>query len=179
MTYGTFSGETIDMFAPESQAAPPVAVEDVAPRYVGIVGHEAAKFTSYTEREARRIIAGLLDGENTVLVSGRSPLGGVDVWAEEVAEALQRRTVIFPPTARQWEGAGGFKERNQQIADASHELHCIVVAQLPPEYRGMRFPKCYHCDTDEHVKSGGCWTVRRGMAQGKPGHWHVIREVAR
>src|SRR5574341_355342 len=89
---------------------------------IGIVGHEAAKFTDQTKAQALAIIRDLLAPPGTVVVSGRCPLGGVDVWAEEIAAELGREPLIYPPKANAWET--GFKPRNIQIAEASDELHC-------------------------------------------------------
>lgn len=147
---------------------------------LGIVGHAEDKFTSGTERRARAAIREAInDFGATVIVSGRSPLGGVDVWAEEEAAALNLHTEIFPPTVMEWEARGGFKERNLKIAEASDLVLCIVVRELPPMYEGMTFPLCYHCKgrNPEHVKSGGCWTAWKAKARAwviiepdEPGH---------
>lgn len=126
---------------------------------IGIVGHEAAKFTAEQETIAREIICYLLEAPDAVLVSGRCPLGGVDVWAEEEELVLGRRTLIFEPRVNNWEY--GFKPRNLQIARHSDIVHCIVVSSLPSTYTGRRFDRCYHCHTSSHVKSGGCWTALR------------------
>lgn len=126
---------------------------------VGIVGHEAAKFTRVNEALARMIIRVLIAEPGTVVVSGGCHLGGVDAWAEEEALAMERGTLIFRPARLSWEG--GYKERNLLIAKHSEIVHCLVVRTLPESYTGMRFPYCYHCRTDAHVKSGGCWTARR------------------
>lgn len=142
---------------------------------IGIVGHEAAKFTPETEAKARAIIRALLTPEDAILVSGHCPLGGIDIWAEEVAKELGRSMEIFPPANYSW--SAGYKPRNIKIARTSDIVHCLVVAELPSTYTGMRFDYCYHCiKTPEgerppnHVKSGGCWTALRC-----PRHqWHVI-----
>lgn len=126
---------------------------------IGIVGHAADKFTPVTEHQARAVIRGLLAPLDTVLVSGGCHLGGVDIWAEEEARALGREALIFRPARLQW--AGGFRERNLQIARESDEVHCIVVRDYPEGYAGRRWKLCYHCGTADHVKSGGCWTARR------------------
>ena len=55
---------------------------------VGIVGHEAAKFTPETEHAARQIIRTLLATPDAIVVSGACHLGGIDVWAEEIADAM-------------------------------------------------------------------------------------------
>jgi hypothetical protein len=143
-------------------------------RVVGIVGSEGAKFTALGERHARNYIRSLLARPDVVAVSsGHCHLGGIDIWAEEVADELELEKLIFPPKFRGWEA---YKKRNLQIARASTEVHCITIATYPPHYDGMRFDFCYHCGTDEHVKSGGCWTVKQARRMGKSGFVHVIRD---
>jgi hypothetical protein len=150
-----------------------------ASRFVGIVGHEAAKFTPEGEATARAIIRELLADENAVLVSGHCHLGGIDIWAEEEAQALGREMVIFTPGVWAWEGYGDkmcFKQRNEAIADLSDEVHVIVVAKLPETYVGMKHEECYHCHTTDHVKSGGCWTGKDAIRRGKTADWWTIDE---
>ena len=143
-------------------------------RHIGIVGHEASKFTPQAERDARLVICSILASAmpDVVLVSGGCHLGGIDIWAEEQAKVMGLQTEIFLPQNRSWEG--GYKARNIQIAERSDELHCIVVAKLPDSYRGMRFEFCYHCKSGDHIKSGGCWTGRYAQKLGKPALWYVV-----
>src|SRR3990172_5472771 len=110
---------------------------------IGVVGAEGAKFTALTERHAKVLILHLLQPPEAVLVSGGCHLGGVDIWAEEIAGALGRGTIIHRPAAHSW--SAGYRPRNLQIAQDSHALHNIVVAEYPPRYKGMRFAICYHC----------------------------------
>lgn len=145
----------------------------------GIVGHEGAKFTPAMEGRARGLIVKILnlrDDDGLLrfdrIVSGDCPLGGVDLWARQEAEAQGRPFVGFPPASDDW--AGGFKPRNIQIAEASDVVYSIVVAQLPPGYTGRRFEYCYHCLSDSHIKSGGCWTVKHALGLGKRGHVLVL-----
>lgn len=141
-------------------------------KHIGIVGNEGAKFTPEAEEKARAIIRRLL-AEPCVMVSGHCHLGGIDIWAEEEAKALGRETSIWIPAALNW--SNGYKPRNIQIARKSDEVHCIVVATYPESYKGMRFQWCYHCETREHVKSGGCWTAKYAQKRyGKPAKWHVV-----
>jgi hypothetical protein len=140
---------------------------------IGIVGHEAAKFNVEAEETARRIIrAKLSDTHDTpvTLVSGHCHLGGIDIWAEEIATELGIPQIIHAPKKLQW--SGGYKERNLLIARDSDICICIVVAELPLSYRGMRFSSCYHCGSKrpQHVKSGGCWTAIRS----KHPVWYII-----
>lgn len=141
---------------------------------VGIVGSEAAKFTPETEAKARRLIQQVLSTATRV-VSGACHLGGIDQWAEEEAAKLGLPFTEFRPATRQW--SGGYKERNLKIAQFSDVVYCITVKELPPNYTGTRFALCYHCGTDAHVKSGGCWTVKQAKKFGKPGQIIVIGEA--
>lgn len=145
-----------------------------SPPRIGIVGHEAAKFTPEGEAQARRIIRELLTPEGAVCVSGACHLGGVDVWAAEEARAMGREVREYPPKRRTW--SGGYKDRNLQIANDADEVHCIVVDALPTSYHGMRFEVCYHCGSRDHVKSGGCWTRKQAEALGKSGYTHVVKQ---
>lgn len=138
---------------------------------VGIVGSEGAKFTRDTELLARQKIDELLRDASCV-VSGACHLGGIDRWAIEQAQHAKLPWIEYPPATKQW--TGGYKERNIQIAEASDLVVCITVKELPPHYNGMRFKLCYHCGTDDHVKSGGCWTVKYAQKLGKEGRVEVI-----
>lgn len=143
---------------------------------IGIVGSEAAKFTLETERKARALIRSFLTPEDTV-ISGRCPLGGIDIWAIEEGRRIgipEDRLIEFAPTRHTWSGAGGYMDRNLKIAKASDRVICITVRTLPPGYTGMRFALCYHCQTSDHVKSGGCWTAKKARQMGKGGETLVI-----
>lgn len=140
-------------------------------RKIGIVGSEGAKFTPQTEYKAKGIIKGLLSSYDTV-VSGGCHLGGIDIWAEEIADLFDLPKSIYVPRALSW--SYGYKPRNLAIARESDIVYCITIKELPPNYQGMRFDYCYHCGTNEHVKSGGCWTVKQARLMGKPGEVIVI-----
>jgi hypothetical protein len=138
---------------------------------LGIVGSEAAKFTQDTERAARMALRSMIKqcGANLV-ISGHSPLGGIDWWAIEEANALGVPTREYEPRVMAWAAPGGFRTRNLKIALDSDIVACITLKELPPGYTGMRFPEgCYHCKTppEDHVKSGGCWTLKQARRQGK------------
>ena len=135
---------------------------------IGIVGHEKAKFTPVTESSAKKTIRRLLN-EGDILVSGGCHLGGIDIWAEEISDEKGLEKIIHYPEALRW--SGGFRERNLKIAEDSDIVHCIVVEQYPEDYGGMRFDHCYHCNTSDHIKSGGCWTAKRT----KNAVWHIIK----
>lgn len=142
---------------------------------IGIVGAEAAKFTSGSERMAREYIRAILSQPGAILVSGHCHLGGIDIWAEQEASKLDMPMIIFPPKRRSWNG--GYKPRNLQIAETSDVVHCIAVDSYPSDYKGMRFDMCYHCGSSDHVKSGGCWTVKQAVAMGKIGHLWIVNNL--
>lgn len=141
---------------------------------VGIVGSEAAKFTEETKGYAFEYLARLYKGDTrvTTVLSGACHLGGVDRWAVELAEAFGIPCIEYPPANLRWND--GYRPRNILIARGSDEVICITVKEFPPDYKGMRFPYCYHCKTDSHIKSGGCWTTKYARSLGKPTRTVVI-----
>jgi hypothetical protein len=149
---------------------------------LGIVGHEAAKFTIAGEYYARDVIRQeIRHYKPEAVASGHCHLGGIDIWTEEIAEeeGCFNPDYIFPPKKRQWKG--GFEDRNIKIAVASTVQLCLVVDKLPDSYTGMRFPVCYHCARygphPVHVKSGGCWTMHYARKLGKETRLIVIPNV--
>jgi hypothetical protein len=141
---------------------------------LGIIGHAAEKFDKRTEKLAREeICKAIQEYRPLFIVSGRSPMGGVDVWAEEIAAGLGIRTKIYAPDENTWSGLGGFKERNLTIARASDLVLVIVVEKYPKNYRGMKFTGCYHCKgrNPSHIKSGACWTAWKSSV----GQWRIIK----
>ena len=143
---------------------------------IGIVGHEAAKFNVYTEAVAKQAIRRILGlFEYPQLVSGHCHLGGIDIWAEEIADKGGISKIIHPPDKLQW--SGGYRERNLKIARDSDIVYVLVVDKYPVGYSGMRFDYCYHCNTSDHIKSGGCWTGKEAKKLGKPVVWYIMPQV--
>lgn len=141
----------------------------------GIIGNGTDKFTELGAERAKSKIVEILYREDTV-VSGHSPVGGIDIWAEEAGRLLGCGLDIKEPDVHQWNPVGGYgyKARNIDIAADSDELHVIVARSYPPDYQGRRFDLCYHCLRDDHVKSGACWTAKQAQRMGKDVHWHYI-----
>jgi len=131
---------------------------------IGLVGSEGAKFTAKGKRKAMYAMFSLLQ-PGDIVVSGHCHLGGVDIWAEQIAALMGLDTDIYPPETLSWET--GYKPRNIQIAENSELVVCIAVDRLPPTFTGMRHELCYHCHTADHVKSGGCWTTKYARKIGK------------
>lgn len=148
---------------------------------LGIVGAEGAKFNTATERAARSLVRQLLQLNGSVheVVSGACHLGGIDVWAIEEAQhanvvyGASLTTREFPPKSQRWEPEG-YKERNILIAHNSDKVICITLAELPLDFKGMRFGLCYHCKSTKHIKSGGCWTVKHARSIHRQGEVWVI-----
>jgi len=148
-------------------------------KHVAIIGHGRDKFGPESARVACHVIADIFRDHgphNLVLVSGRSPRGGVDVWAEDMAEILGLRTDIKAPKTMSWSGPGGYRDRNLDIAQTADVVHVIVVDTYPDGYEGQRFKICYHCKTTDHVKSGACWTAKQAKKLGKEIVQHIIKQ---
>lgn len=142
---------------------------------VGIVGSEAAKFTDKGLVRAMTLLTSIIsDSEVTEVVSGKCHLGGIDIWAVQVAQSLRIPFKEFPPRRLSWPY---YKERNLQIVERSDIVHCITVDQLPIDFMGMKFNFCYHCNSSGHIKSGGCWTMKQAIALGKKGELHIVKNL--
>ena len=145
---------------------------------IGIVGHGEDKFTGLGKIRARRLIKVILAQDTCpfpIVVSGHSPVGGIDIYAEEIAKELNLDTDLKIPKQYTWDAQYGYKQRNIDIAKTSDEVHVILVDKYPPNYKGMKFKQCYHCFTNTHIKSGGCWTGKQAQKLGKKVYWHIIK----
>lgn len=159
--------------------------------YIGIIGSGSDKFTPEGEAIAKHEITRILSPKKCVLVSGHSPIGGIDIWSEERFKDYypEIEPRICKPDINQWnpivggKEAYGYKKRNQDIARFSDELHVIVPSKYPKSYTGEKYFD-YHCfnrfgeaiyNTENHIKSGACWTgnVFRAM-KGIPPVYHII-----
>lgn len=134
--------------------------------FLGIVGAGADKFTPAGEAKAKTVIRSLFMtfiSDNPILVSGHSPIGGIDIWTEETAKELgcYSKDHIKEPKQLCWNAEYGYKQRNLDIAKESDVLYVIVVDKYPPNYKGKLFKSCYHCHKTDHIKSGACWTAKR------------------
>jgi len=133
---------------------------------------------------------------NIILISSHCPEGGVDIWAEEMADKFGIQKEIYPAEVNQWEdkkvllfGGGiikhkGYRSRNIQIAET-----CDVLYDIEPK------GSCEHCDgrgfTSKHPNfllygrrcrfchgtgaySGGTWTLNYAKKLGKGVHQVII-----
>jgi hypothetical protein len=123
---------------------------------IGIVGPEARRWTAYLRHQAQMSIEVIISlHKGATIVSGGCPYGGVDIWAEQAAQKLKRRTLIFRPTKNAWKY---YKSRNIKIAKSSDILYCVV-----PQDKNH---KCRY-DGSPHPTNGGCWTLRYAQSIGK------------
>lgn len=136
-----------------------------------------------------------------IMISGHCPKGGVDIWAEEIADRLGIQKEIYPAEANQWEDKitevydslvpisrrvveKGYRSRNIQIAEACDVLYCIVpkTANVDEErgdlkeYYSTTDKKrgCIHCKILGHPTNGGCWTLSYAKRLGKETYLVVI-----
>lgn len=142
---------------------------------VGIVGSGEDKFTPIGKKRATSEIEDIIRiYPNAVIVSGHSPLRGIDVWAEEIGLKYKRKLDIKAPRQQSWDGEYGYKNRNIDIAKS--DIVFIIVADKYPEgYKGRLFKECYHCHTNLHIKSGGCWTGKKALEFGNLAMWIIIK----
>ena len=61
----------------------------------------------------------------------------------------------------------GYKERNEKIAQKAGYVYSIATKKIKDK-------RCYHCDEQNHDRTGGCWTRRFAMKLGKEGKTIVI-----
>lgn len=159
---------------------------------IGIVGPEESKWTEEQKLKAKLRIRILLQFgtlerkarfsrkfKDITLVSGGCD--GIDTWAEQIADELGIKKLIFKPEVNQWPDKYiqtlpvgstksrfvGYRTRNIQIAKAFDIGYCIVPSD-PNLY-------CKHHKTYGHPSNGGCWTILHGNEKlGKEVHLIVV-----
>lgn len=114
---------------------------------VAIVGAEEASWPKGSDEVVKPIIVRILRKYPfLMLVSGGCPKGGVDIWAEEVADSMSIPKKIFKPEVHSWNHPRGYKWRNQQIA-----IFCAELYDIEPYGK----------------RSGGTWTAEFVRKLGK------------
>ena len=120
--------------------------------------YTARQFSGRILNEAIKDCAPDMLGGELILVSGGAK--GVDSIAEEVAKQLRIKTIIHKPLTKFWEN--GYKPRNIKIAQDCDILYCFPTA--------FKTTACYHCKTDKHEVTGGCWTMNYAKSLNKKTH---------
>ena len=132
-------------------------------KYVGIVGSRAKFWTHMKRGLVLKLIRNALKKEMNVvygghgesysdprsitLVSGGCPFGGVDEWAEIIAQLLDVPMAIYKPKEN---NRASYFERNMQIAKRSDVLYCF--------------------NPSERQKGGGTMTLGQAENLGKKTH---------
>lgn len=141
---------------------------------VGFVGASAGKLTPAQSEEIAGDIALFIlihskwHEEKIIVVSGGSPKGGTDSFAETIAERYNMPTEIFRPHKdhEHWQCDDslcyGYKARNIDIARSVDILYAFA-SKHDTTY-------CYHCKLDAHIPSGGCFTLKKARELGKDAH---------
>ena len=136
---------------------------------VAIVGSEEKYWYAEQKEQVKEEIFRILylwDGPlptRATLVSGHCPKGGVDIWAEQVAEELGLERIIYKPQIKQWYDKGelkGYRSRNIMIAE-----ECDVLYDIEP----------YRDDNLGYRRSGGTWTLQYAQKLSKEVHLVVIK----
>ncbi len=128
---------------------------------VAFVGADSTKWNKQTEIVARLKIINTMRyymsayPNSFIPISGHSPKGGIDIWAEEIAKGLGLEMKIYAPDIFAWEANGkiGYKKRNMMIAE-----NCDVLFVFSPMVNGKR------------VWNGGLWTANYAKKIGKIVH---------
>jgi len=133
---------------------------------------------------------------NLIMVSGHCPKGGVDIWAEEIADEFGIKKEIYSAEVHQWKdryiewlksdhrhnfgkvlvgkNQKGYRSRNIQIAKACDVLYCLVPNRITGKVMFNRDLKCIHCNVDGHPTNGGCWTMNYAKKLGKEVYQIII-----
>ena len=115
---------------------------------VGIVGSSKAQLNEKSIRFVEDIV--LEYPIDTTFVSGGA--SGIDEIVEMVCMVVDRKIIIHKPKTNDWEG---YKERNLIIAKECDKVICVALRSKDKD------SYCYHCGSEDHIKTGGCYTARR------------------
>ena len=189
---------------------------------IGIVGSEEPKWTEEQKPKAKeeirgifarsamalaekrncssddQFLVGMLDSlvhyQDLILVSGHCHKGGIDIWAEEIADALGIKKEIYPAEVNQWSDKRpiqntipvsvdlkGYRSRNIQIVRSCDILYDIEPAKSCRYCHGLGegdyrlfIGTCPRCEGDG-AYSGGTWTMKYARKLGKKNHKVVIQ----
>jgi hypothetical protein len=129
---------------------------------IAIVG--ASRLTGNEEADTRKACGLILNQmikewgtSELIFISGGA--SGVDTIAETTANGLGIKCEIYKPTEKNWDA---YKVRNIKIAES-----CDVIYCLPTK---VRIQPCYHCDSKDHERSGGCYTAKHAKSLKKEVH---------
>jgi len=150
---------------------------------IAIVGASEYRWSEKQKEKVLRKIETILYAHgypqepSLTMVSGHCPKGGVDIWAEEIADEFGIKKEIYTPEVNQWNSAlrccacgqihtldtwiclgegssmfdyvKGYRERNIEIAKACDVLYCIEPKGNPS--RGGRYTMKYARELGKEV----------------------------
>ena len=147
---------------------------------IAIIGASARKFGpgGASVESAKNLIRTILKDANKgdIIITGDCHNGGVDSWTKEIAADLGLATEVYRPDVHEWAPIGktGYRWKSREMAKNAATIHILVVKQYPTDFKGYRYPRCYHCNKVDHIKAGACWTGQ--MAGLKKVTWHILEE---
>ena len=130
---------------------------------IAIVGAEEGRWYAKNVNTVKNTIERVLmkhaiEEDEITFISGGCPYGGIDIWAEKIADKLIESDLIqekkiYLPQVKSWEdvrGKLGYKSRNLQIA-----YNCDILYVFSPFYDGKL------------IWNGGEWTANQAGYMGK------------
>jgi len=166
---------------------------------IAIVGAEESKWTKEQKKKAIKKINGIFHSwryateENSpklksslllhiTLVSGHCPKGGVDIWAELIADELKIRKKIYPAEVHQW-GDKVTMIPFSELEVAEHKMDKNLLEHKQGDYyyyrrfvqkgyRSRNIQIAENCDilyciNPKGVWSGGTWTMNYAKKLGR------------
>lgn len=121
-----------------------------------------SKLPEKLESKVVQVVGLFVNGNEDIIISGGAK--GVDTVVERFADYAEIPKLIFKPEIELWEG--GYKQRNLKIVEECEMLVNIVVNSK--NY-------CYHHGTNDHDRSGGCWTALMAKKEGKFSQTIILR----
>lgn len=132
--------------------------DDVRPTRIAIVGSSKAH-GQHIMLQVKELVEKLVSKDpSVIIVSGGAP--GIDSMAKSAAESMGIEPKTFPPKTYDW---NGYRERNIAIAEFSDKVYSLALPLTDKKTQKA----CYHCNSDTHQKTAGCWTAKEARKRGK------------
>jgi len=113
--------------------------------------------------EAIQFILLNYDLKTTEIITGDAQ--GIDRLVSQLDSDCN--VTVIKAKYNQWIPAG-YKERNMKIAQLADYIYTIATKKIHDR-------RCYHCDEQNHDRTGGCWTRRYAIDKlGKEGDVIII-----
>ncbi len=93
----------------------------------------------------------LMENKDDEYITGDAK--GIDSIVRDIGK--YRNVTVVKAKNKHWI-PHGFKERNEKIAQQADIVYSIATKKIKDK-------RCYHCDEQDHDRTGGCWTKRYAM----------------